>query len=893
MTSIAQLFNNFMELVGLNHYNKTESDNKYATKNHTHTDYISGNEVDTKITTHNTNSSSHGDIRNNIMSYGQVDSTSTSTVFTATVPNLNQLVDGATVMLRNGVVTSASGFTLNVNGLGAKPVYSSMSDNTRDTTIFNIAYTMLFVYDSARIDGGCWICYRGYDANTNTIGYQLRTNSTKYIATDKGYKYRIWLQTSEDGKFMPVNTSTSTNATAKRSSAMNTREFIIGGDIRYYSADGTTNQDAEMSATTMWQQYAFSLGYSFNNTGSALALSIGKPVYMVATPTSNGKARLTSPYYTQDLPNSQDGNIYILLGYMYSATNIELTLEHPVFEYKSGGVGLYNPSYTISEVDTLLNGKANSNHNHDGTYLRFDDSDTYDELTTNYGLSTFSGSYNDLNNKPTIPSKTSDLTNDSGFLTSHNPIDSSLSSTSTNAVQNKVINTALGNKANSSHEHNTGEVKDTSAYSNIGTNANATQKTINNGINTVLGNKANSNNVYTKSETYTQSEVTTLISNAVSNLQLVEVVNSLPTTDIKNNRLYLVVNGESIANNSYDIYIYVNNSWEQLDKLDFDISNFYNKTEVNTLLDGKCDTDDSRLSDSRTPKSHPHGDITNTGTLGTVANKPLITGANGKIGTGSFGSSANTFCEGNDSRLSDARQPLSHSHNTSEITDFPTLSTVATTGSYNSLTDKPSIPTNTNQLVNGAGFITSSSLPTKTSDLTNDGDGTNPFLTSHQSLSNYVTTNDPRLSDARTPTTHNHSISEVTNLQTTLEGKINVSDIEDSLTSTDTDKPLSAKQGKVLNEKFNDYLTIGSSTNLLLANGNNISQSTFANSTHTHGNITNDGKCSTTGTVDVSRGDLLLFADATSGTDQYKIKGSTFTDALNDLVVDLINEGES
>lgn len=65
------------------------------------------------------------------------------------------------------------------------------------------------------------------------------------------------------------------------------------------------------------------------------------------------------------------------------------------------------------------------------------------------------------------------------------------------------------------------------------------------------------------------------------------------------------------------------------------------------------------------------------------------------------------------------------------------------------------------------------------------------------------------------------------------------------------------------------------------------------NYTHpaSHGNITSDGKCSTTGTVDVSRGDLLLFADATSN--QYTIKGSTFIDALNDLILDLIDEGES
>lgn len=65
-------------------------------------------------------------------------------------------------------------------------------------------------------------------------------------------------------------------------------------------------------------------------------------------------------------------------------------------------------------------------------------------------------------------------------------------------------------------------------------------------------------------------------------------------------------------------------------------------------------------------------------------------------------------------------------------------------GSYNDLTDKPTIPT-------------------ATSDLTNDGDGTGPFLTGHD-LTNYL----------------------------------QKSDVKDNLTSTDTNKPLSAKQGKEL-----------------------------------------------------------------------------------------------
>ena len=45
-----------------------------------------------------------------------------------------------------------------------------------------------------------------------------------------------------------------------------------------------------------------------------------------------------------------------------------------------------------------------------------------------------------------------------------------------------------------------------------------------------------------------------------------------------------------------------------------------------------------------------------------------------------------------------------------DITDKPTLATVATSGSYNDLIDKPTIPTTTGELTNNSGFITSEAL---------------------------------------------------------------------------------------------------------------------------------------------------------------------------------------
>lgn len=46
-----------------------------------------------------------------------------------------------------------------------------------------------------------------------------------------------------------------------------------------------------------------------------------------------------------------------------------------------------------------------------------------------------------------------------------------------------------------------------------------------------------------------------------------------------------------------------------------------------------------------------------------------------------------------------------------QVSSKPAFATVATSGNYNDLSNRPTIPTNTNQLTNGAGFITGSYLP--------------------------------------------------------------------------------------------------------------------------------------------------------------------------------------
>lgn len=78
-------------------------------------------------------------------------------------------------------------------------------------------------------------------------------------------------------------------------------------------------------------------------------------------------------------------------------------------------------------------------------------------------------------------------------------------------------------------------------------------------------------------------------------LTLYRIVSSLPTTDIDNTKIYLVVNTESEPNNEYIEYIYVNNKWEELGKYkaEIDLSPYYTKTEVDAKLDTKLNIIDA------------------------------------------------------------------------------------------------------------------------------------------------------------------------------------------------------------------------------------------------------------------------------------------------------------
>lgn len=279
--------------------------------------------------------------------FAQVDSTSTSTAFTATIQGITAYEDGLCVMLKNGVVTSAANFTININGLGAKKCYTNLAAATLESTKFNINYTMLFVYDSTRVSGGAWVIYNGYDSNTNTIGYQLRTNSTTKKTLDACRYYKIFFTSANGQSWVPSSSNTVNDATKQK--VVNQRPIDPFGPIVYTSANTNYAANANIAATTIWQQYNITLGHAFNWTNAALTLTSGAPVFVKCAPQSDGSAIIdsTTPI-VQSLPSSEDGKIYIFLGVASSATAMELWMTHPVYYYKDGAIRLWTNAPTSS-----------------------------------------------------------------------------------------------------------------------------------------------------------------------------------------------------------------------------------------------------------------------------------------------------------------------------------------------------------------------------------------------------------------------------------------------------------------------------------------------------------------------------------------------------------------
>lgn len=150
------------------------------------------------------------------------------------------------------------------------------------------------------------------------------------------------------------------------------------------------------------------------------------------------------------------------------------------------------------------------------------------------------GSYNDLTDKPTIPTKTSELTNDSGFITS---IPEEYVTETELAGKNYATVSQIPSLEGYATEAWVGEQGYLTEHQDISNLATKSE----------LASKADSANVYSKSETYTKTETNSAIKQASATVfkykGAVDNYEGLPTEEVSVGDVYSLrdTNGEYVA----------------------------------------------------------------------------------------------------------------------------------------------------------------------------------------------------------------------------------------------------------------------------------------------------------------------------------------------------------
>ena len=443
---------------------------------------------------------------------------------------------------------------------------------------------------------------------------------------------------------------------------------------------------------------------------------------------------------------------------------------------------------------TQLNTKADKVHTH--SYNNLEDLPTL-----------FSGNYNDLINRPTVPSKTSELTNDSSFTTS----------------------TQLATKADKIHTHNYNDLEDkptlfSGAYKDL------TGKPT---IPTLTSELENDSNFTTKA--YVEQRITDVatsgeidLSDYVTTAQLNTKADKVHTHSYED-----LTEKPTLFNGKYADLIGKPTIPTKTSDITND-SNFVTTSQLNTELNKKANTS----------HTHVYSDILDapvsfSGNYKDLINKPTIPTKVSDLENDENFATTSQLNSGLNTKANST-----HTHSYTELEDTPTLFS----GNYNDLLNKPTIPTAVSDLTNDLNFVDTTALATK--------------------------------SDK----THTHSYSSLTDLPTL---KTRVSDMDDAtnyMTITQITTELNKKANTSHTHTFDDlngFFYDGDTTNIIIPTklGQLNNDMNFATKSYVDEQISN---------IDISAGnigDTSLFAtksDLNYKVDKIEGKGlstNDFTDS--------------
>ena len=154
------------------------------------------------------------------------------------------------------------------------------------------------------------------------------------------FPYTLLMQNADD-RWESLVTSNSTATTKTK----NSHGFRLG-QILYHLGSGSYSENASPAnyAIEEGRGNIFDHRYSFNTENNATnGLTANLPVYLVGTLGNDGLFYLADKWWTQTLPTTEDGKLYIRLGDEYDYYRMCLDVKHPIYRYVNGVVREFVP----------------------------------------------------------------------------------------------------------------------------------------------------------------------------------------------------------------------------------------------------------------------------------------------------------------------------------------------------------------------------------------------------------------------------------------------------------------------------------------------------------------------------------------------------------------------
>ena len=179
--------------------------------------------------------------------------------------------------------------------------------------------------------------------------------------------------------------------------------------------------------------------------------------------------------------------------------------------------------------------------------------DSLDAKANSSSLATVatSGDYDDLTNKPTIPT-----------------VVDTIEDSNSNAVTSNAVYDGLALKADASHTHSASELIDSTAHSNLDTAANATQATINTAIDSAVGSLLSMEMIVVDTADAQGKPSTTASASTMNKLYLTK-----PSSGKEDNYAEFI----TVKSGTSGSYTY---AWEKIGDVSLDLSGYVRKQDV-------------------------------------------------------------------------------------------------------------------------------------------------------------------------------------------------------------------------------------------------------------------------------------------------------------------------